>query len=116
MKFINRCVVMLKPRHGFIDWVTGLAGELPEDWSFEGGSYFLDEQETEEALLADLKSKAHVIVENECSAWTDDENLWPEERGFGLLSEWFELHVAVAAFDLGKKPLIRVDLADVSFV
>ena len=72
MKFINRCVVSLKPRQPFIDWATRLGVDLPEDWSLEGGAYLLDEQETEEDLLRVLEQSARDMMENELSAWEED--------------------------------------------
>ena len=40
MKFINRCVVTLKPKNTLMDWVKGLEdAEVPEVWDFEGGAY-----------------------------------------------------------------------------
>ena len=51
MKFINRCVIILKPKTAFIDWVKSLDVELPETWDFEGGAYLFDEHESEESLV-----------------------------------------------------------------
>ncbi len=112
MKFVNRCVVTLKPKKPFIEWATGLGTDLPEDWSLEGGSYLLDEQETEEGLRQVLKAYASEIFENELSAWEEDRSKWPETRDMDTLKEWFDLHVSVAGFDLGQESLMRADLSD----
>ncbi|WP_263081467.1 hypothetical protein [Endozoicomonas sp. Mp262] len=113
MKFVNRCVVTLKPRKAFIDWATGLGAELPEDWSFEGGAYLLNEQETEEALLADISQQSRKILENELSVWTEDRSQWPEPLDHRQLQSFFELYIAVAAFDLGNESLLRADISDI---
>ncbi|UYM18213.1 hypothetical protein [Endozoicomonas euniceicola] len=112
MKFINRCVVSLKPAQPFIDWVKSLGADLPEDWSLEGGAYLLDEQDTEEALNIIIDQNACDMMENELSAWEEDPARWPRERNATQLRSWFQLHVAVAGFDLGKDDLMRADLAD----
>lgn len=113
MKFINRCVVTLKPKQALVDWVNSLEEvEVPEVWDFEGGAYLLDEHETEEALLADIQSKAPLMMENEFSVWTEEEGLWPDQRDFAFMQQWFHIHIAVAAFDMGKEHLLRADVAD----
>ena len=116
MKFINRCVVTLKPKKAFIAWVKSLLQcELPEDWAFEGGSYLMDEKDSEEALLTEIKRMAPSILTNECTIWTEDQALWPEQQDYPQLVQWFHLHITVAAFDLGNESLLRVDLSDISF-
>ncbi|WBA81816.1 hypothetical protein [Endozoicomonas sp. GU-1] len=112
MKFINRCVITLKPKTAFIDWVTSLDAELPQTWDFEGGAYLFDEHESEESLLDGVSEEAHAILENEFSVWTEDEDKWPVPRDFATLKQLFTLHIAVAGFDLGKEPLLRADVAD----
>ena len=112
MKFINRCVITLKPKTEFIDWVENLGVELPESWDIEGGAYLFDEHESEESLVDGISDEAHSILENEFSAWTEDEDQWPDSRDFATLKQLFTLHIAVAGFDLGKKPLLRADVAD----
>ncbi|MGI9273432.1 MAG: hypothetical protein ACR2PT_01055 [Endozoicomonas sp.] len=112
MKFINRCVVNLKPRQPFIDWASSLGADLPDDWRLEGGAYLLDEQETEEDLQRALEQSARDMMENELSAWEENKSRWPVDRNLQTLSEWFDVHVAVAGFDLGREALMRADLAD----
>ncbi|WP_257254453.1 MULTISPECIES: hypothetical protein [unclassified Endozoicomonas] len=116
MKFINRCVVTLKPRQPFIDWAKGLGTELPQDWSLEGGSYLLDEQETEEGLEASLANHARDMMENELSAWEEDRGRWPELRDLRALKSLFDVHVSVAGFDLGTDSLMRADLSDLEVI
>ena len=113
MKFINRCVITLKPKQALMDWVKTLEeAEIPEVWDFEGGAYLLDEHEDEDTLLADIRRKAEAMLENELSVWTEEENLWPTKRDFELLEHWFDIHIAVAGFDMGKEDLLRADVAD----
>ncbi|MFK0570861.1 hypothetical protein [Endozoicomonas sp.] len=112
MKFINRCVITLKPKPEFIEWVKSLGVELPETWDFEGGAYLFDEHESEESLVEGLSEEARAILENEFSVWTEDEDRWPETRDFAILKQLFTLHIAVAGFDLGKEALLRADVAD----
>lgn len=114
MKFINRCVVTLKPKAPLVDWVKSLEDvEAPEVWDFEGGAYLFDEHETEESLLADIESKSQVMLENELATWTEDEKLWPAGRDHAALQQMFDIHIAVAAFDTGKETLLRADIADI---
>ena len=116
MKFINRCVVTLKPKAPFVDWATSLGAELPDDWSFEGGAYLLDEQESEEGLQSVIAQHAQAILENELSAWEEDPARWPENRDVELLKAWFHLHCSVAGFDLGAESLMRADLSDLEIM
>ncbi|WP_257282880.1 hypothetical protein [Endozoicomonas sp. SESOKO1] len=112
MKFINRCVITLKPKTEFIDWVESLDVELPEAWDLEGGAYLFDEHESEQGLVDGISDQARSILENEFSVWTEDEDQWPGPRDFATLKQLFTLHIAVAGFDLGKEPLLRADVAD----
>lgn len=86
---------------------------MPEVWDFEGGAYLFDEHETEESLLADIAKKSQPMIENELATWTEDEKLWPPGRDNDALHRMFEVHIAVAAFDLGKEALLRADIADI---
>lgn len=112
MKFINRCVVTLKPKTELVKWVKGLGVERPEVWDFEGGAYLLDEHESEESLMQAISDQARAMLENELSIWTEDESRWPKQRDYNALKQWFDLHIAVAGFDLGKEALLRADVAD----
>ena len=112
MKFVNRCVVNLKPAQPFIDWAKTLGADIPEDWSLEGGAYLLDEQETEEDLKLVIDQNARDMIENELSAWEEDQACWPKGRDAAQLRKWFHVHVAVAGFDLGRNDLMRADLAE----
>ncbi|WP_299734944.1 hypothetical protein [uncultured Endozoicomonas sp.] len=111
MKFINRCVVTLRPKPAFIEWIKSIDVEIPEIWDFEGGAYLFDEQETDESLLAELEKKAEEILENEFSVWTEDSSQWPVSRDFAYLKQHFTFHIAIAAFDLGREQLLRADVA-----
>ena len=111
MKFVNRCVVTLKPKTDFVVWVQSLEGiEQPEAWEFEGGVYLFDEQETEEQLLEQIAAMADLILENECSIWTQDRQLWPSPQNLDCLRQCFDLHISVACFDTGRSSLMRADL------
>ena len=114
MKFINRCVVTLKPKADFIAWVNRLGVETPATWEFEGGAYLFDEHESEQSLMDDISQQAQTILENEFAAWTEDQNNWPtsSESAFATLNQLFTLDIAIASFDLGKTQLLRADIAD----
>lgn len=125
MKLLNRCAVTVRPRQAFIDWAGRLEAEAPEDWHFEGGTYLLDEQDSEEVLLTEIHRMARQIMENELSAWTEDQDMWPssffiqqnepQDACFfqDVFSMFFQLHISVAAFDLGRAELLRAELADI---
>lgn len=117
MKFINRCVITLKPKPEFIDWIKSLDVELPDTWDFEGGAYLFDDHESEQSLVDDVSQEARAMLENEFSAWTEDDDKWPHSDAsgdFATLQRLFTLHIAVAGFDLGKEPLLRADIADLA--
>ncbi|WP_330926684.1 hypothetical protein [Candidatus Sororendozoicomonas aggregata] len=111
MKYVNRCVVTLKPRDAFIEWVKKLDIQQPEDWTFEGASYLLDEESSEEAIIESIKIQAEAILTNELSVWTEDRSLWPKGRGYNQLSCFFEYCISVVGFDLGQASLLRADMA-----
>ena len=120
MKFINRCVVTLEPKASFTGWVSGLGLALPDTWEFEGGAYLLDEHESEQSLMDDIRQQAQTILENEFSVWTENQDLWPwrqggepeQEPAFTTLKQLFTLHIAIAGFDLGKTSLLRADIPE----
>ena len=51
-------------------------------------------------------------MENELATWTEDEALWPTGRDYKALVHFFEIHIAVAAFDTSNENLLRADVAD----
>ncbi|PJE77803.1 hypothetical protein CI610_03267 [invertebrate metagenome] len=110
MKFINRCMVCVKPLEPMVKWVNEQGEVCPENWLLEGAAYLLDEQEDEEALVASLQKVAPQIFDNELISWTEDQKKWPAHRSYSLLREWFDLHISVVCFDLGTTAMLRADM------
>lgn len=93
---IDRMVVILKPTKEFLEWVNN----NKED---EGEPYNLEELQADSTALLiplfDDKLDAEEFIseiyldlfENELSAWTLDEETWPEPITVNLFKEWFEL-------------------------
>lgn len=83
MKLVNRSALSVRPRQAFVDWINSLeATEGEDDLTLddverESTIYLIPEMDTETALRACLAERFVDILENELSAWEENERYWP---------------------------------------
>jgi hypothetical protein len=95
---INRSAVVVKLKQPYVDWARratdGLASTLPGQL---GTVYLFPEFTTREEGEALLEQVCQAIFETELEQWGVDQEVWPRERDWDSLHQWFdvELHANV---------------------
>ena len=103
MKFINRGVVILKPKPPFVDWAnrTGdgnlmlTLGEIAGDST----AYLTPEIAGDEELREFLEQSHTMLFEQELFEWSRDESDWPINRDLDMFLEWFEIEFYSTVID-----------------
>lgn len=107
MKFINRIVVVLKPKQGYLDWMASLPDPSPvlipsleEARTRECTSFLVPEYDTIEQVQDFIFKNSKAIIEYMCEAWDTREEVWPRTRNRSMLKSWFDLEVHSELIDL----------------
>ena len=103
MKFINRGVVILKPKPPFVDWTnrTGdgnlvlTLGEIAGDST----AYLTPEIEGDQELREFLEQSHMILFEQELFEWSRDESEWPIDRDLDMFLEWFDIEFYSTVID-----------------
>ena len=108
MSQVNRSAFRIRPRQPYIDWANNnLEDSEPvglEDFE-DATVYLLPVFESDEEA-EDILTEVHDIVfALELSAWTEDEGVWPSDRGLEMFLEWFEVEPGSLVVDLTEEPL-----------
>ena len=103
MKFINRGVVILKPKSPFVDWAnrTGDGNLVLTQGEIGGDStaYLTPEIEGDEELREFLEQSHSMLFEQELFEWSRDESEWPSNRNLSTFLEWFEIEFFSTVID-----------------
>ena len=113
MSEINRSLLILKPKHPFLDWTRTLDDEdrdlslkeLPHDST----AYLIPElwQDSDQQEL--LVSYYDVLFEEHLAGWWTDEADWPQNRDLKMFLDWFEVEFHSLVFDLGEEPICVIE-------
>jgi hypothetical protein len=104
--FLNRGLVVLRPKEPFIQWVSDIAGDAPPAEELDQAStYLIPEFESEDESWEWIQGNATLLFELALEEWDVDEAEWPEDRGWVALSEWFEIEFVEIVWDLVDEPL-----------
>jgi hypothetical protein len=103
MYTLNRSAFVLKPKQPFVDWINALPGD---------DKYTIDQlrQESNVILLPEfqrpgdeikyIKKVYSDLFTHQLWGWHTDESVWPEDRGWNLFQEWFEIQICSEVFDM----------------
>ncbi len=112
MSVVNRCVVIVKVKEPFRDWLQSLpdptditTDEINEDNSV----YLLPEYEDDTDIFAILEHFYDLIFEEQLNNWWTDESCWPSNRDFDTFVEWFGCKFHSLVMDLVDEPLVNDD-------
>jgi hypothetical protein len=106
MKFVNRGYMSVKPTQKFLDWANTMDQEYPVTLEFcEGNIYLIEEDfmEVEPILKANFKA----IFENEFTAITEEDDLWPCEFKLENFEQYFTVEFGTTVLDTQKSDLKR---------
>ncbi len=109
MSEINRSLLILKPKHPFLEWAQTLddgdkdftLAELAEDST----AYLVPELWEDSDQNALLESSYNILFEEQLQGWWTDEAAWPKERNLKMFLDWFEVEFHSLVFDLCDEPI-----------
>jgi hypothetical protein len=109
MDLINRCVLIVKAKEPFLEWVRRLPdpersmtlSQLNED----SHAYLLPEYEMDEDREALLAECYDDIFYHELMGWWTDESAYPASRSLEMFKEWFSVEFHSSVVDLGDTDL-----------
>lgn len=104
--YINRTAVLVKVREPFIAWLKEIDDSISlDDDLLEANIYLIEIKETTKAEKAWLKKNFDRIFTKELEEWYVDESLWPKNRTYEMLKDWFELSIISSVYDLEHFPI-----------
>jgi hypothetical protein len=107
--FINRGVVVLRPRDPFAEWAVGLeeetSGLTAADVRADATAYLIPDFEYSSEAWAWIEENCGLLFDMELNGWQEDPSTWPAERGWAVFQEWFDVELIDTAWDLVDEPL-----------
>jgi len=106
--FLNRGVMVVRPRQPFVDWVCSFddAGPVdPEDAWDSVNSFLVPEFDDPEETLAWIHANVETVFDIMLHDWVTTETDWPQDRGWETFEEWFDFEYVDLAWDLVDEPL-----------
>jgi hypothetical protein len=97
METLDRNLLYIVPTKKCIDWVNSIDPEDPIDYNTyvtehdNASVYLIPEHATADSAMAWMKKSWNVWFETLLMDWYMDENLWPENRSWELLNEFFDI-------------------------
>ncbi|MDT8369500.1 MAG: hypothetical protein RQ745_09860 [Longimicrobiales bacterium] len=106
--FLNRELLILRPRQPFIDWVRKCEpeGYLSDNEVRDAPSAFLiPEFELTWESLTWVRVNCRMLFELHLDEWYSDSSMWPARRDWKTFKEWCEVEYVDLAWDLVDAPL-----------
>jgi hypothetical protein len=107
MPEVNRCLIVVKPKQPFLDWLNSLDSEddvnlTLEELQNDSTAYLVPEYGTAEEQAEIILWCHNYVFEEELMAWYTFEGEWPQTRDLDTFLEWFdvEFHSVVMDLDL----------------
>jgi hypothetical protein len=106
--FLNRGVLVVRPRQPFVDWICSFEDGDPVDpadaWEAVN-SFLVPEFDEPEETLEWIHGNVDTVFEIMLNDWITEPESWPEDRGWSAFEEWFEFEYVDLAWDLVDEPL-----------
>lgn len=104
MDFIDRSVLILKPKDPFFSWIKKLpdTGDVTlEGLRREAIAVLIPDFDGYDEVEELLETKAGELFEVQLSDWSADKKAWPPKRDFKTFLEWFDIeyHGSVVEID-----------------
>jgi hypothetical protein len=107
--FINRGVVVLRPREPFTEWVLGAEEDASPltaaDVRSDSTAYLIPDFEYSSEAWAWIEENFALLFDMELSGWHPDPSAWPEDRDWEMFRGWFDVELIDTAWDLVDEPL-----------
>ena len=106
MKYINRQVVIIKPKKPYVDWINALPGNGEiiniDTLNNDCTALLLPHFDTNEESMKFIKKNYDTIFEIELDTWSTNPKYWPKKRNYGLFQEWFKIELHSEVVDFGE--------------
>jgi len=109
---LNRCVVIIRPREPFFQWLRSLPDPLElslEDYDDDSTAYLLPDFEDEEGKEEILSHFHDLLFAEILGGWWTFEADWPKNRNLEIFKEWFTCEFHSLVIDLVADPLVSED-------
>jgi hypothetical protein len=106
--FLNRGILVVRPRQPFVDWVCSFeeAGPVDREDAWDSvNSFLVPEFEDPEETLQWIQANVETVFEIMLNDWVTTPEHWPEDRGWDAFEEWFDFEYVDIAWDLVDEPL-----------
>ncbi|MGC9398088.1 MAG: hypothetical protein ACP5HM_03010 [Anaerolineae bacterium] len=104
MKFINRSVLVIKPKQPYLDWTGRVSPDgirlKPEDVQQDCTTYLLSEPLDRRQLGSFLQTHYSILFEHELRSWEPNEGKWPTDRSYESFRQWFDVELHSAVIDM----------------
>ena len=114
MKFINRPVLVIKPRQPYLDWTQRVSSDSVqlklEDLQQDCTTYLLSEALDRQQLESFLHENFGAMFKHELYAWHRDQSLWPAERSYAIFGACVDIHMHSPGSDMLDPESIPHDL------
>ncbi|MCJ2164696.1 MULTISPECIES: hypothetical protein [unclassified Pseudodesulfovibrio] len=114
MRIINRLLAVLKPKQGYIDWMTSLPDgdedlipSLEQAREQDCMALLIPEFDTDEQAFEFVLKQSKTIIKMQCEAWDTREELWPKNMDRRLLKKWFDIEIHSEVIDTMRSPIER---------
>lgn len=107
--FVNRWLVVVRIRQPYVDWAMAIDDGGPKvviDLETASPSAFLVPWfEYEEHARHWVEENFNLLFEIVLAGWCSDPDTWPEDRSWPAGSEWFDLELLEAPWDVVPGPI-----------
>ncbi len=101
---VNRCVLVIRPRQPYLDWVHSLDDEgkqvTLDDLRRDCTALLIplvDDDDHQDEILATIFRE---VFEHELRAWMSDPAAWPRISDLAMFKDWFELEFCSMTMDV----------------
>lgn len=103
---VERSIVIVKPKQAFLDWINNnlaLSDETQlnlENIRLDCNAYLIPEINEIEDGINYLDDNFDGVFQLELASWSEEQNLWPQERTLQMFWEWFDIEISPTLIDL----------------
>jgi hypothetical protein len=101
--FVNRSIVILRPKGPFVRWVITTAGDhAPSKQSVEAASsaFLIPDFEWDGEAQVWLQENCGILFELMLADWIESPEVWPANREWIVFRDWFKVEHIDTAWDL----------------
>ncbi|HET7274149.1 MAG TPA: hypothetical protein VFI91_03170 [Longimicrobiaceae bacterium] len=106
--FLNRGLVLLRPKQPFVDWVRDSDPGTPVSdevvWK-EMEAFLIPQFDMTRDYYTWIRKNFDLMFEIALDSWYTEPSLWPEQRDWETFNRWFDVELVEMAWDLADEPL-----------